>query len=108
MAAARRRLQDAGWEWGYGIHRDGNAIWSGADDAYLGGMPTADDPMVISDLGLFNDPMELMSSRAWRSAYPRLPRAVQWNVLAPGIDKIARELRDEVGAQRPAGTKRAT
>jgi hypothetical protein len=49
-----------------------------------------------------------MSSRAWRSAYPRLPRAVQWNVLAPGIDKIARELRDEVGAQRPAGTKRAT
>jgi transglutaminase-like putative cysteine protease len=108
MAAARKRLQDAGWEWGYGIHRDGNAIWSGADDAYLGGMPTTDDPMVISDLGLYNDPMELMSSPAWRSAYPRLPRAVQWNVLAPGIDKIARELREEVGAPPVARTKRAT
>jgi len=63
---------------------------------------------VISDLGLFNDPMELMSSPEWRSAYPRLPRAVQWNVLAPGIDKIARELREEVGVLRPARTKGAT
>jgi transglutaminase-like putative cysteine protease len=108
MAAACKRLQDAGWEWGYGIHRDGNAIWSGAADAYLGGMPTAEDPMVISDLGLFNDPMELMSSRAWRSAYPRLPRAVQWNVLARGMDKIARELREEVGAQPVTRARRAT
>lgn len=37
MAAARQRLKDRGWEWGYGIHREGHMIWSGAGDAFLGG-----------------------------------------------------------------------
>lgn len=98
MAAARQRIKDQGWEWGYGIHRDGNAIWSGAGDAFLGGMPTGDDPMVLGDLGCFNDPLELISSAAWQSAHPRLPRAVQWNVLAPMMDRVARELREEASS----------
>lgn len=104
MAAARQRIKDQGWEWGYGIHRDGNMIWSGAGDAYLGGRPTGEDPMVLGDLGCFNDPLELVSSAAWRTAHPRLPRAVQWNVLAPMMDRIARELREEAssGSGAPA------
>jgi len=104
MAAARQRLKDRGWEWGYGIHRDGHTIWSGAGDAFLGGRPTEQDPMVLRDLGCFNDPLELISSRAWRSAYPRLARAVQWNVLAPMMEKVVRELREEAssGAGAPA------
>jgi hypothetical protein len=98
MAAARARLKQQAWEWGYGIHRDGNAIWDGAGDAWLGGMPTERDPMVLQDLGCFNDPMDLTSSRAWRSAHPRLPRAVQWNVLAPMMGRVVRELRLEASS----------
>ena len=98
MAAARARLKRQDWEWGYGIHRDGNTIWGGAGDAWLGGMPTDRDPMVLQDLGCFNDPLELMSSRAWRSAHPRLPRAVQWNVLAPMMERVVRELRQEAAS----------
>jgi transglutaminase-like putative cysteine protease len=104
MAAARQRIKDQGWEWGYGIHRDGNTIWSGAGDAYLGGRPTAEDPMVLADLGCYSDPLALMTSRAWRSAHPRLSRAVQWNVLAPMMERVVRELREEAssGSGAPA------
>jgi hypothetical protein len=106
MAAARQRLKDQGWEWGYGIHRDGHAVWSGASDAYLGGMPTGRDPMVLQDLGVFNDPFELTMSPAWRSAHPRLPRAVHWNVLAPMMEKVIRELRQEASSGTGASAPR--
>jgi hypothetical protein len=106
MAAARQRLKARDWEWGYGIHRDGNVIWSGAGDAYLGGMPTRDDPMVLEDLGVFNDPLELMSSPAWRSMHPRLPRAVQWNMLAPMMERVVRELRQEAASGDGAAAPR--
>lgn len=99
MAAVRQRLKGHGWDWGYGIHRDGHVIWSGAGDAFLGGVPTGQDPMVMADLGLYNDPLELISSAAWRATYPRLARAVQWNVLAPRMDKVVRELREEGSAR---------
>ena len=109
MAAARQRLQAEDWEWGYGIHRDGNVIWSGAADALLGGGPIENDPMVIADLGCFNDPLELITSPAWRSEHPRLPRAVQWNVLAPMMEKVVRELREEAasGSGAPAPRRSA-
>ena len=38
MAAARQRLKEHGWDWGYGIHRNGDAIWNAAGDAFLGGV----------------------------------------------------------------------
>ena len=106
MAAARQRIKDQGWEWGYGIHRDGNTIWSAADDAFLGGRPTEADPMVLADLGCYNDPLELMTSAAWRSAHPRLPRAVQWNVLAPMMERVVRELREEAASGSGAAAPR--
>jgi hypothetical protein len=98
MAAARQRLKDREWEWGYGIHRNGHAVWNGNDDSFLGGFPTEGDPMVLADLGTFDDPMELITSRAWRKLHPRLSRAVQWNVLAPMMERVARELRAEARA----------
>jgi hypothetical protein len=107
MAAARQRLKDHGWDWGYGIHRNGHMIWSGAGDAFLGGVPTEEDMMVMSDLGVFNDPLELISSAVWSASYPRLARAVQWNVLAPMMEKVVRELREEGSSARGgAGTRR--
>ncbi|MBG9390261.1 transglutaminase-like domain-containing protein [Caenimonas aquaedulcis] len=101
MAAARQRLKDADWEWGYGIHRDGHAVWSAAGDAYLGGMATAQDPMVLHDFGLFNDPLDLVQSDGWKAAHPRIARAVQWNVLAPMMEKVVRELRQEASGPPP-------
>ncbi|MEO5670921.1 MAG: transglutaminase-like domain-containing protein [Ramlibacter sp.] len=98
MAAARQRLKDHDWEWGYGIHRNGHMIWSGAHDSFLGGFATENDPMVLADLGTFNDPLELVRSRAWRNMHPRLSRAVQWNMLAPMMGRVARKLRAEAGS----------
>jgi hypothetical protein len=95
MAAARQRLKDANWDWGYGIHREGHMIWTGSSNAWLGGMPTEVDPMVIKEMGVFNDPLELLASPAWRMSYPRIARAVQWNVLAPMMERVVRELREE-------------
>ncbi|MDB5871772.1 MAG: transglutaminase protein [Ramlibacter sp.] len=106
VAAARQRLKDQGWEWGYGIHRDGHAVWSGAGDAFLGGMPTEKDPMVLDDFGVFSDPMELGMSEVWRNAHPRMARAVQWNVLAPMMEKVVRELRSEASSGTGASAPR--
>jgi hypothetical protein len=100
MAAARQRLKDHGWEWGYGIHRDGNAIWSGTADAWLGGMSTDKDPMFLGDFGVYNDPQELAQSAVWQNAHPRVARAVQWNVLAPMMERVVRELREESSSGR--------
>jgi hypothetical protein len=107
MAAARQRIKDQGWQWGYGIHRNGSTIWSGADDAFLGGMSTGEDPMVLGDLGCFSDPLELITSAAWQKVHSRLPRAVQWNVLAPLMERVVRELREEAssGTGTPAARR---
>jgi hypothetical protein len=106
MAAARQRLKMHGWDWGYGIHRNGHMIWSAAGDAFLGGVPTENDAMVMGDLGVYSDPLELVSSAAWR--HPRITRAVHWNVLAPMMDKVVRELREEGSAARISGKRRTS
>jgi transglutaminase-like putative cysteine protease len=100
MAAARQRLKDNDWEWGYGIHRNGQAVWNGVDPAWLGGMPTDQDPMVLEDWGVFHDPLEFISSESYRANHPRISRAMHWNMLAPLMDRVVRDLRDDV--QRPA------
>ena len=66
MAAARQRLRDLGWEWGYGIHVNGHMLWDGYEDAFLGGVPTECDLMVVRDLGVFHDPGQFIASRAFR------------------------------------------
>lgn len=95
MAAARQRLKDQDWEWGYGIHRDGHAIWNGMDSAYVGGRPTGEDPMVLADLGIFDDPLAFVTSDIYRRDQSRLTRALHWNLLAPMIDRAVRDLRQE-------------
>jgi transglutaminase-like putative cysteine protease len=97
MAAARQRLKDQGWEWGYGISVRGHMLWDGAHAAYVGGVPTAQDPMVVEELGVFNDPEEFVTSRCYRDNHPRLTRALHWNVLAPGMSRAIRDLRQETG-----------
>ncbi len=105
VAAARQRLKDAGWDWGYGIHTKAHTLWNGKDDAYLGGVAPDKDEMVISDLGVFDEPQAYVNSATYQNNHTRLTRAVHWNMLAPTMDKVARELRDDFGPSA-AGSKK--
>ncbi|QJW85313.1 transglutaminase family protein [Ramlibacter terrae] len=92
-AAALRRLQDNRWAAGYGIHVEGHALWDGANDAYGFGRGDADDTLVLADHGVFCDPLEFVSSPSYRASHNRLPRALQWNLFSPAMDRAIRDLR---------------
>lgn len=106
MAAARHRLRESGAEWGYGIHAGAQTIWNGADDAFLGGRPTEQDPMVLRSLCVVSDPLELVRSKVWRSDYGRLARALHWALIAPVMGRVIRELREEASAGMPVPARR--
>ena len=94
MSAARRRLAEQGWECGYGIHRDGASIWNGSDDAFLIGDAIASCNLSCGPEGLFDDPAQFVRSGLYRAVHPRVASAVRWNVMAPGLGKVIRGLRD--------------
>ena len=106
MAAARDRLKERGWEWGWGIHVGGHAIWDAMGDSYLAGVPTESDPMVLEDLGLYADPLEFVCSRAYRDNHARIARALHWNLLAPAMHRAIRELRASAGAGQALAARR--
>lgn len=94
VAAARTRLRAFGWERGFGVAAEGDLLWDGTGHAYLGGMPPAQDPMVVHDHGLYCDALEFVSSDRFRAAHSRLGRAVHWNMLSSGMERAIRELRE--------------
>lgn len=104
MAAARQRLRELGWEWGYGIHVNGHMLWDGFEDAYLGGVPTECDLMVVRELGVFHDPGELAASPAYRRHFTWV-RLLQWVLLAPLADRALRGLRNEVAQPIPPNSR---
>ena len=108
MAAARRRLEEQGWECGYGIHRNGKSIWNGMDSAYLGGVETSKDPMVLGDMGVFNDALEFMSSDTFGNLHPLVSRTVGWNLRVPAMGKVIRDLHEEGTSGMPAATRKAS
>jgi hypothetical protein len=99
MAAARQRLRDRGWEWGYGIHVHGHMVWNGVEDAFLGGVPTECDLMVVRDMGVYDDPAQFVRSGVFRERHSRL-RRLYWNLVAPFADSALRNLRSDV--EQPA------
>lgn len=104
MAAARQRLKDLDWEWGYGIHVNGHMMWDAQEDAFLGGVPTECDLMVTGDLGLYNDSGHFFSSRAYRRQFTLL-QALRWTLIAPLVDWGLRGLRNEVVRPMPQSSK---
>lgn len=94
MASARQRLKELGWEWGYGIHVSGAMVWNGYEDAFLGGVPTECDLMVVRDAGLFHDPLQYHSSSAYAKLRTRVGRLFQSTLLAPMFDRAWRRLRE--------------
>lgn len=97
MAAARQRLRDLGWEWGYGIHVGGAMVWNGHESAFLGGAPTECDLMVVRELGLFEDELDYRARCRFGKLHLRLARMLHWNLLAPLVDRAWRKLREEHG-----------
>jgi hypothetical protein len=95
MAAARKRLEEQGWECGYGIHRDGHSIWNGMEDAYLAGPARA---KMTGDFGVYQDPLEFVSGPEFRTTHPPVSRTLHWNMMVPSMGKVIRELRHEAVA----------
>ena len=106
MAAARQRLKEQGWDWGFGIHVNGAMLWDGFDHAFVGGVPTQDDPMVLGELGLFHDPAEFMQSGAYRVLRSRFARLLHWNILSQRMQRGIRKLRDDRPAPAPVPGRR--
>lgn len=93
MAAARARLRVLRWEWGYGIHRKGHVLWDGIEDAHLTGNDHDARDISMGVLGWFHDPHDFLVSPVCRERFPRVSRAVRWNVLAPGMNRAVSNLR---------------
>ncbi|MBI5275746.1 MAG: transglutaminase family protein [Burkholderiales bacterium] len=96
VAAALRHIREQGWDCGWGIHRKADLLWNGKDDAFLGGLPIEQDPMLTRCLCVASDPLELVSPGMRRKGYRyrRTVRALQWNVLAPAMRRSISQLRD--------------
>ena len=97
VAAARSRLRALKWDWGYGLHRRGHTLWSGLEDAYLTGEAEVGGTISMGVLGWFHDPYDFLVSPVCRERFPRVSRAVQWNVLAPGMNRAVTNLRETNG-----------
>ncbi|MCG2594155.1 transglutaminase-like domain-containing protein [Ramlibacter sp. XY19] len=99
MAAARQRLKERGWDYGFGVHVGGAMLWDGYEHSFVGGRATHEDPMVLDDLGVYQDPGEFVDSHAYRALRSRFARLLHWNVLAPAMQRGISRLRDS----RPKG-----
>jgi hypothetical protein len=103
VAAARTRLRALKWEWGYGLHRRGHTLWNGLEDAFLTGNADVGGTISMGVLGWFHDPYDFVVSPAYRERYARVSRAVTWNVLAPGMNRAVKNLRQSApGGQTPS------
>jgi hypothetical protein len=105
MAAARQRLAEEGWECGYGIHHEGASIWNGVHDAFLVGDAVAQANLWRGHEALFEDPAEFVSSEAWRNTHPALASTLHWNIMAPAMGKVIRELREEAVGGTPVSRR---
>jgi hypothetical protein len=106
MAAARQRLKERGWDYGFGIHVGGAMLWDGWDHSFVGGHATHEDPLVLADLGVYQDPGEFVASRAYRALRSRVARLLHWNVLAPTMERSIRRLREERSPAVPRSGRR--
>jgi transglutaminase-like putative cysteine protease len=92
--AARRRLNEQGWDCGYGLHRDGQTLWDGLGDAFVAGGPSSS----LGVLGVFHDPADLVASAAFKTRFPAIGQTMRWGLLARAMDRGVTRLRGESGA----------
>lgn len=104
VAAARQRLKDHDWKWGYGIHRNGQSIWNGTDDAFLGGYRTEQDPLVLRTLGVYHDPRQFIRTELFRRNFKPVA-GLHWNLLSLFMRKAMRQLRAQSDPQSPSPSR---
>ena len=70
-------------------------LWNGREDAFLGGHPIEQDPLLKRVLCVVSDPLQLVAPamRANGYRYRRSVRAIQWNMLAPAMSRSIGRLR---------------
>ena len=69
MALARARLSGLGWDQGYYILRNGHALWDGKHDAFSAFSADETGHMPLTDLGVFNDPLEFVKALKKRDGH---------------------------------------
>ncbi|MBC7471023.1 MAG: hypothetical protein H7322_17020, partial [Ramlibacter sp.] len=87
------------------IHRNGQSIWNGTDDAFLGGYRTEEDPLVVGTLGVYHDPLQFIRSDIFRRKF-RPVAGLHWNMLSLLMRKAVRQLRAEGSHEGTAGRSR--
>jgi hypothetical protein len=103
VAAARTRLRALKWDWGYGLHRRGHTLWDGQADACLTGDATVGGTISMGELGIYHDPYDFLVSPVCGERFPRVSRAMRWNILAPGMNRAVKHLRQsERGPPTPS------
>ncbi len=95
LATARDRLNAAGWDMGYSIHRKAQSIWDGRNDAFSALTPDEDSGMPLADLGVYNDVQEFLGFASTQRDPFALLKAVRWNVFTGRMARGIRELREE-------------
>jgi len=93
---ARYRLQEQGWECGYGIHKAGDSIWGGLGNAFLVGEAIAAAHMKPVASGVFEDPAAFIATPEYR-----LTHVIHSNLKVLSLRKVIRSLRDEAMSGTP-------
>ena len=93
MAAARAQLHRKGWQVGYGVHRNGDTIWNGREDAFATFVLDEPDGGPRADLGVYNDPMEFMRWLGDQAPVAGVRRAMHWGLVAARINHSVQALR---------------
>ena len=93
MGAARQKLRESRQRYGFGVYVDSQPPWSGRESASLSPVCPESDPMVLEDMGPFQDHDDYMASTAFRTKHSRLGRFLHWNLMVPGMGWAIRRLR---------------
>jgi hypothetical protein len=99
MAAARAQLHRKGWQVGYGVHRNGDTIWNGREDAFATFVLDEPDGGPRADLGVYNDPMEFMRWLGDQAPVAGVRRAMHWGLVAARINHSVQALRKTRASQ---------
>jgi transglutaminase-like putative cysteine protease len=100
LAAAREKLNAAGWTVGYGIHRNAHSVWDGRDNVFAGFSPDRPDGQPLRELGVFDDPRRF--NRAMRIGAGPITWLnhklcdFRWAMSARTMRRSLRQLRDEI------------
>ena len=98
LATAREAVQRQGWRTGYGVHRDGQTVWNGVDDALVMIVPDrSKGPVPAQYLGVYDDPQEFAQRLKKQSMLRWLLFLTRNRIMSIRMNRQVRRLRHEAG-----------